>query len=45
MSAYKSEFLNILAERGFIHQISEPEDLDAMVAAFRRVLPPLVGSG
>jgi tyrosyl-tRNA synthetase len=29
MSAYKSEFLNILAERGFIHQISEPAALDA----------------
>ena len=29
MSAYKSEFLNILAERGFIHQVSEPEILDA----------------
>jgi tyrosyl-tRNA synthetase len=30
MSAYKSDFLNILAERGFIHQISEPEALDAL---------------
>jgi tyrosyl-tRNA synthetase len=29
MSAYKSEFLNTLAERGFIHQLSEPETLDA----------------
>jgi len=29
MSAYKSDFLNVLAERGFIHQISEPEALDA----------------
>src|SRR3954451_21829146 len=29
MSAYKSEFLNILASRGFIHQVSEPEALDA----------------
>jgi tyrosyl-tRNA synthetase len=29
MSAYKSEFLNTLAERGFIHQLSEPEALDA----------------
>ena len=29
MSAYKSDFLNILAERGFIHQVSEPEILDA----------------
>jgi len=33
MSAYKSDFLNILAERGFIHQISEPEALDALAAA------------
>ncbi|MGB7256743.1 MAG: tyrosine--tRNA ligase [Pseudolabrys sp.] len=30
MSAYKSDFLNTLAERGFIHQISEPEALDAL---------------
>src|SRR5713101_9498643 len=30
MSAYKSEFLHILASRGFIHQISEPEALDAL---------------
>src|SRR5450432_3474147 len=29
MSAYKSDFLNILAERGFIHQLSEPDALDA----------------
>src|SRR5690349_15941345 len=33
MSAYKSDFLNILAERGFIHQISEPEVLDARAKA------------
>jgi tyrosyl-tRNA synthetase len=29
MSAYKSDFLNILSQRGFIHQVSEPEVLDA----------------
>ena len=28
MSAYKSDFLTVLAERGFIHQVSEPEALD-----------------
>ena len=28
MSAHKSEFLRILSERGFIHQVSEPEALD-----------------
>jgi tyrosyl-tRNA synthetase len=33
MSAYKSEFLNILAERGFIHQVSEPDALDALAKA------------
>ena len=33
MSAYKSDFLNILAERGFIHQVSEPDLLDARAAA------------
>jgi tyrosyl-tRNA synthetase len=33
MSAYKSDFLNILAERGFIHQISEPDVLDALAKA------------
>ena len=33
MSAYKSDFLNILAERGFIHQISEPDALDARAKA------------
>jgi tyrosyl-tRNA synthetase len=33
MSAYKSDFLNILAERGFIHQASEPDALDARAKA------------
>jgi len=33
MSAYKSEFLKVLAERGFIHQVSEPEALDAKAKA------------
>jgi tyrosyl-tRNA synthetase len=30
MSAYKSDFLNVLASRGFVHQVSEPEALDAL---------------
>ena len=30
MSAYKSDFLNVLAERGFIHQVSEPDALDQL---------------
>jgi tyrosyl-tRNA synthetase len=29
MSTYKSDFLNVLANRGFIHQISEPDVLDS----------------
>ena len=33
MSAYKSDFLNVLADRGFIHQVSEPEALDALARA------------
>jgi tyrosyl-tRNA synthetase len=32
MSAYKSEFLNVLADRGFIHQISDAAGLDALAA-------------
>ena len=30
MSGYKSDFLNVLASRGFLHQVSEPEALDAL---------------
>jgi tyrosyl-tRNA synthetase len=30
MSTYKSDFLKVLAERGFIHQVSEPDALDAL---------------
>src|SRR5712672_3129064 len=32
MSAYKSDFLNVLAERGFIHQLSDAAGLDARAA-------------
>ena len=28
MTTYKSDFLNVLAQRGFIHQVSEPAALD-----------------
>ncbi len=31
MTAFKSEFLQILQSRGFIHQISDPEGLDAQL--------------
>jgi tyrosyl-tRNA synthetase len=33
MSSYKSEFLRVLESRGFIHQVSEPEALDARAAS------------
>jgi tyrosyl-tRNA synthetase len=32
MTAFKSDFLNILMERGFIHQCSDVEGLDALAA-------------
>jgi tyrosyl-tRNA synthetase len=35
MSAYKSEFLRVLAARGFIHQVSEPDALDALAQSSR----------
>jgi tyrosyl-tRNA synthetase len=35
MSIYKSDFLRTLAERGFIHQVSEPEALDALAQSSR----------
>jgi tyrosyl-tRNA synthetase len=35
MSAYKSDFLHTLASRGFIHQVSEPDALDALAKSTR----------
>ena len=35
MSKFKSDFLRVLDERGFIHQISDPEGLDAAAKAGR----------
>src|SRR5215468_5224596 len=35
MSAYKSDFLRVLSERGFVHQVSEPEALDTLAASSR----------
>lgn len=35
MSIYKSDFLRTLAERGFIHQVSEPDALDALAQSSR----------
>src|SRR5258708_26101754 len=33
MSAYKSDFLNVLASRGYVHQVSDADGLDALAAA------------
>ncbi len=35
MAKYKSDFLNVLDQRGFIHQISDAEGLDALAAKER----------
>jgi len=32
VSKFKSDFLNVLEQRGFIHQVSDPEGLDALAA-------------
>src|SRR6202000_2164899 len=41
MTAFKSDFLNVLQSRGVIHQISDPESLDALAA--RRELVAYIG--
>src|SRR5438309_3525483 len=41
MTAFKSDFLNVLQERGFIHQISDPRSLDALAA--KRELTAYIG--
>ncbi len=35
MSQFKSDFLRVLSERGFVHQVSEPEQLDSLAASSR----------
>ncbi|MFC0242700.1 tyrosine--tRNA ligase [Rhodopseudomonas telluris] len=32
MAAFKSDFMNVLQQRGFVHQISDPDSLDALAA-------------
>ena len=41
MTAFKSDFLNVLQERGFIHQISDPRSLDALAAKRELRLNPV----
>ena len=35
MSAYKSDLLRVLSSRGYIHQVSEPAELDRLAASSR----------
>jgi tyrosyl-tRNA synthetase len=41
MTAFKSDFLNVMQERGYVHQISDPDSLDAL--AQRRELVAYIG--
>jgi tyrosyl-tRNA synthetase len=41
MTVFKSDFLNVLQSRGFIHQISDPDSLDELAA--RRELVAYIG--
>src|SRR6202140_507768 len=41
MTVFKSDFLNVLQSRGFIHQISDPDSLDALAA--KRELVAYIG--
>ncbi|MBH0239153.1 tyrosine--tRNA ligase [Methylobrevis albus] len=41
MSGFKSDFLRVLSERGFVHQISDPEGLDA--AALKGPITAYIG--
>jgi tyrosyl-tRNA synthetase len=41
MTAFKSDFLNVMQQRGFVHQISDPDSLDAL--AQKRELVAYIG--
>jgi tyrosyl-tRNA synthetase len=41
MSAYKSDLLRLLDERGYIHQLTDSEGLDALAA--RQIVPGYIG--
>src|SRR6185436_14280333 len=38
---YKSDLLSLLAQRGYIHQVTDPEGLDALAA--REIVPGYIG--
>ncbi|ATY31650.1 tyrosine--tRNA ligase [Sphingomonas psychrotolerans] len=41
MTEYKSELLRLLSSRGYIHQVTDPQGLDALAA--RQVVPGYIG--
>jgi len=41
MSAFRSDLLRVLAERGYVHQITDPEGLDALAAG--QAVPGYIG--
>src|SRR6187549_2918087 len=41
MAEYKSDLLRVLDERGYIHQVTDPEGLDAL--ATRAIVPGYIG--
>jgi tyrosyl-tRNA synthetase len=41
MTQYRSDLLNLLSERGYIHQVTDPDGLDALAAA--QVVPGYIG--
>ncbi|MEY4269289.1 MAG: hypothetical protein RLZZ58_505, partial [Pseudomonadota bacterium] len=41
MTSYKSDLLNILASRGYIHQTTDAEGLDAL--AVKQIIPAYIG--
>ncbi|MBC7160004.1 MAG: tyrosine--tRNA ligase [Porphyrobacter sp.] len=41
MSQYRSDLLRLLDERGYIHQLTDPEGLDALTAS--RIVPGYIG--
>src|SRR4051794_40302502 len=41
MTEYKSDLLRLLASRGYIHQVTDPEGLDAL--ARKEIIPGYIG--
>jgi tyrosyl-tRNA synthetase len=41
MNQYKSDLLRLLAERGYIHQLTDPDGLDDLAA--KQIVPGYVG--